>query len=134
MSNSETPPVGTIGWHDLTVNDADAEKVRDFYSKVAGWTATPLSMGGYNDFIMTGAGSPEPVAGVCHARGPNVDLPRQWLMYIIVEDVDRSAEQCVELGGEILTGPRGLSGGRFCVIRDPAGAVCALYQPAAPAA
>ena len=27
-------------------------------------------------------------------------------------------------------GPRPLAGGRFCVIRDPAGAVCALYEPA----
>lgn len=132
MSNSDTPAVGTIGWHDLTVQDA--EGVRDFYSEVAGWTATPLSMGGYSDFIMTGAGSPEPVAGVCHARGSNIGLPAQWLMYIVVENVDRAAERCVELGGELLREPQALSGGRFCVIKDPAGAVCALYQPAPPAA
>lgn len=132
MGTNETPPLGTIGWHDLAVDAAEA--VRDFYVKVAGWTATPVSMGGYSDFIMTGAGSPEPVAGVCHARGPNIDLPAQWLMYIVVEDVDLSAEACVQLGGEIVAGPRDISGGRFCVIRDPAGAVCALYEPAPPAA
>jgi len=27
-----------------------------------------------------------------------------------------------------IDGPRSLGTGRFCVIRDPAGAVCALYQ------
>ena len=32
-----------------------------------------------------------------------------------------------ELGGEVLVGPRGEKA-RFCVIRDPAGAVAALYE------
>ena len=31
------PPVGTIGWTDLTVPDADG--LRDFYSAVVGWGA-----------------------------------------------------------------------------------------------
>ena len=69
------------------------------------------------------------MAGICHARGSNANLPAQWLMYVVVEDVEASARHCVELGGELLDGPRELGGGRFCVIRDPAGAVCALYTP-----
>jgi predicted enzyme related to lactoylglutathione lyase len=71
------------------------------------------------------------VAGICHARGSNADLPAQWLATITVEDVDRNAARCAELGGEILAGPRDMgSQGRFCVIRDPAGAVAALFSPA----
>ena len=31
-------------------------------------------------------------AGVCHARGSNAKLPAQWLIYITVEDVDKSAD------------------------------------------
>jgi predicted enzyme related to lactoylglutathione lyase len=31
-------------------------------------------------------------------------------------------------GGQVLVDPRGLAGGRFCVIKDPGGAVAALYQ------
>ena len=31
-------------------------------------------------------------------------------------------------GGEVVLEPRGLGGGRFCVIRDPSGATAALYQ------
>jgi predicted enzyme related to lactoylglutathione lyase len=68
-------------------------------------------------------------AGICHARGLNGDLPAQWLIYIVVEDVERSAAACVELGGQVLVAPRDMAGGRYCVIRDPAGAVCALYTP-----
>ena len=123
---SVTPRPGTITWLDLTVGDAEA--VRDFYEAVAGWVPDRVSMGAYADFTMTADG--EAVAGICHARGANADLPPQWLMYVTVEDLDASIEACVKLGGSIVTPPRSFGGGRFCVIKDPAGAVCALYQPA----
>lgn len=32
-------------------------------------------------------------------------------------------------GSEVIVPIQGLAGGRFCVIRDPAGATAALYQP-----
>jgi len=119
--------VGTIGWQDLTV--PDAERIRDFYAQVTGWTASPVAMGEYSDFNMTPPGGSEPVAGICHARGGNAELPPQWLIYIIVADVEASAARCVELGGEALIGPKAMGDARLCIIRDPAGAVCALYQP-----
>jgi uncharacterized protein len=122
-----TPPVGSIVWRDLTVPDAAA--IRDFYARVVGWRAEPVSMGSYNDFNMLLRDGSEPAAGICYARGTNADLPPQWLMYIVVDDVDQSAANCVKLGGSIVSPARGMGGGRFCVIRDPAGAVCALYQP-----
>ena len=118
--------VGAIGWRDLTV--PDAERVRDFYRTVVGWEFSSVEMGGYSDYNMLAPASGECVAGICHARGSNADLPAQWLIYIVVEDVGRSAARAVEMGGEVLVPPRPLSGGRFCVIRDPAGAVCALFQ------
>jgi uncharacterized protein len=124
------PKAGSIMWTDLTVPNAEA--VRDFYQQVVGWEATPLNMGGYHDFCMGPAGGLEPVAGVCHARGANANVPPQWLIYITVEDLDRSVAECSRLGGRVLDGPRGMSGGRFCVIQDPAGAVCGLYQPPSP--
>lgn len=127
MSDSKRSSVGTIGWRDLTVQDA--EMVRDFYRGVVGWETSAVDMGGYSDFSMIPPGSDEAVAGVCHARGSNADLPPQWLLYITVEDLDRSAAKCRELGGTIVVNSKPLAGGRFCVIRDPAGAVCALYEP-----
>ena len=39
----------------------------------------PESMGTHNDFNMLRPGSGKPVAGICHARGPNANLPAQWL-------------------------------------------------------
>ena len=121
------PPVGTIIWRDLTVDNAEA--IRDFYSQVVGWESRPCAVGSYNDFNMIPPASNEPAAGICHARGENADLPPQWLIYIVVEDLDASVDRCLKLGGSIAAPPRSMSGGRFCVIRDPAGAVVGLYQP-----
>ena len=84
-------------------------------------------MGAYSDFVMS-ADHAE-VAGICHARGGNAELPPVWLIYITVEDLDQSLEECQRLGGTVLVAPRSYGGGRYCVIKDPAGAVCALYQP-----
>jgi predicted enzyme related to lactoylglutathione lyase len=121
MSSEKQQP-GTVGWRDLTV--ADAESVRDFYAGVVGWQWSAVDMGGYSDFNMLPADSDVPVAGICHARGTNASIPAQWMMYIIVADLSASMKRCTELGGEIIVPERH----GFCIIRDPAGAVCALYQ------
>lgn len=123
--------VGRITWVDLTV--PRAQELRDFYAAVVGWSASEVVMGEYSDYGMHPSAQGDMVAGICHARGENADLPPQWLIYITVADLDRSVGECIERGGSALVGPRPLGEGRFCVIQDPAGAVCALYQPISPA-
>jgi predicted enzyme related to lactoylglutathione lyase len=125
MSSEDFKP-GLITWKDLTVQNA--EEVRDFYQAVVGWEYQGDDMEGCEDYSMVAPSTGEVVAAVCHARGKNANVPPQWLVYITVEDVDASAAKCVELGGNILDGPREMGGGRFCVIQDPAGAVCAIYR------
>ena len=129
MSEPKKPEIGTIGWTDLTVPNAD--EIRDFYAAVVGWKPEALSMGDYNDYVMvspdTGAGT----AGVCHARGVNADVPPQWVIYIVVADLDQSLRRCVEMGGKLLRQPADMGPqGRFCIIQDPAGAVAALFESA----
>ena len=123
---SEQKPPGSVVWADLTVKDADS--VRDFYQAVVGWEPSPLSMGDYDDYNRIASGSEMPVAGICHARRANANLPAQWLVYVQVEDVEASARRAQELGGAVLDGPRGMGSLHFCVIRDPAGAVLALVS------
>src|SRR5688500_18803701 len=127
MSSGNGAKVGAIVWQDLTVENA--EQVRDFYKAVVGWDSQGEDMGGYEDFHMISPSTKQSVAGICHSRGENANVPPQWLVYINVENVDSSAARCRDLGGDILDGPRMMGGGKFCVIRDPAGAVCALYSP-----
>ena len=124
---SDSGDVGKIGWIDMVVDDASG--VRDFYKAVVGWETDDVDMGGYSDYVMKMPASGDGVAGICHARGSNADLPSGWMIYIIVTDVEKSAATCVSEGGQVIVEPRGLAGGSFCVIRDPGGSVAALYQP-----
>ncbi len=117
---------GKIAWIDLTV--PDAAKVRDFYSKVVGWRASAVSMGDYSDFSMMLPYDDAPAAGICHTRGVNADLPAQWMIYIIVDDLDKSMDACREMGGKIIAGPKKMGEERYCVIQDPGGAFAALYE------
>jgi predicted enzyme related to lactoylglutathione lyase len=123
MKNND---IGSIAWFDLSVNDAEC--VQDFYSSVVGWKANPVNMGGYNDYSMQQPDSGKDVAGVCHAKGVNADLPAQWMMYIKVANLSESLQQVKEKGGEQLTKVKQLSStSEYAVIKDPAGAVCAIY-------
>jgi predicted enzyme related to lactoylglutathione lyase len=129
MADDNHSEIGSIIWTDLTT--ANADLTRQFYEAVVGWKSAPVSMGDYDDFNMVAPESGSAIAGVCHARGSNADLPAQWLMYIIVADLDASAARCTELGGKLIVEPKGMGEhGRYCVIEDPAGAVSALFEPA----
>lgn len=116
-----------VTWIDLTA--PDAEKIRDFYTALLGLRPEPVSMGEYDDYNMVNPETGIPVLGVCHKKGPNAALPAQWIVYFTVLDLEDSVSKAVRLGAEIIDGPR--SG--ICVLRDPSGAVTALYQaPPAP--
>ncbi len=128
MSDVPKPEIGSIGWVDLTI--PNAEEVRTFYGEVVGWKPDAVDMGGYSDFTMIAPETGKPAAGICHARGVNKDLPPQWLIYISVANMAQSVESCVKLGGKILVQPKSMgSYGTCCVIQDPAGAVAALIEP-----
>jgi predicted enzyme related to lactoylglutathione lyase len=124
MSEEQSRPPGTIAWHDLTVGDADG--VRDFYAAVVGWTPEPVSMGDYQDWNMVGSDG-VPRAGICHARGGNAELPPVWIMYVTVDDLDAAVEAVREKGGALVTDVRSMGEARWVVVRDPAGAVFALW-------
>lgn len=131
MSEQQKPEAGSLSWFDLTVPNAD--DVKDFYSKVIGWKYEPVPManGEYNDYNMKAPESDLTVTGVCHSKGVNADIPAQWLLYFTVKDLDKCIEECNTNGGKVVAKPKNMSNyGRYCVIEDPAGAVCALFEPA----
>lgn len=118
--------IGRIEWMDLTVDDAS--QLKNFYCSVVGWTSNDVPMGSYDDFNINLPGTQDTVAGVCHARGGNANLPSQWLIYVRVASVEESAIECKKRGGKVVDGPRRMGGSNFCVIQDPAGAVMALLS------
>lgn len=119
---------GSIGWIDMVTTDASA--IQEFYKDVVGWTASPVSMGDYEDYTMMNGD--QPAAGVCHHQGMNSDIPPSvWMMYINVADLDKSLAAVEKGGGKKLTAIKDMgSYGRACYIEDPSGARCALFEPA----
>lgn len=123
------PSPGTVGWIDLTTENAG--EVRDFYEAVIGWKSEAVPVEDHEDFMISPAGGSEPVAGICHKKGPNAHWPGGWMIYIHVADIEASLESCAKLGGEKLTEIREFAGyGKACIIRDPGGSKCALFEAA----
>jgi uncharacterized protein len=121
-------PVGRILWLDLTVPDAFA--TREFYRQVVGWSVEEVEMKDgdevYADYNML-VEDRKPAAGVCHARGWNVDLPPIWMIYLPVGDIDESLRRVEEEGGKVIKSAQGKDGKyAYAAVQDPVGACLAL--------
>lgn len=126
MEKDATREPGEVLWLDLTVEGAD--EVRDFYAAVVGWRPQGVDMGGYEDFNMLTPDRGRPAAGVCFRRGGNADVPRGWMVYLRVADLEAALAEVEARGGEVLSPVRGGDGVRYAMIRDPSGAACALAE------
>jgi predicted enzyme related to lactoylglutathione lyase len=112
---------GRVVWMDITI--PDATMVSEFYSKVIGWHSMGLDMGGYEDYCMNDPETGETIAGICHSKGNNTNLPPQWLPYVSVPDLDESLAAVNANGGKVLGEKRSDGkGGHYVLIQDPAGA------------
>jgi len=119
--------IGRVAWMDLTIDDATA--VSKFYNQVVGWDIQGFDMGGYEDYCMNDPETGDTLAGVCHARGANAGLPPQWLMYVGVENLDKSLEAVTAQGGKVMGDKRADGkGGYYCLIQDPAGAYLTIWE------
>ena len=118
--------IGDMAWIDLSVKNAT--EVKDFYQQVIGWKSDSISMGEYDDYAMSSPVSGETISGICHAQGVNNNLPPTWLPYFLVENIDKSVAQVLANDGELITEIITMGDDRYAVIKDPAGATCAIYQ------
>lgn len=122
MSNN----IGEMAWLDLSVEHAS--QVKDFYQQVIGWQSSSVSMGDYEDYAMEVESTGEAVAGICHAKGCNGELPPAWLPYFLVEDIEKATNAVINNGGELITEIKSMGTDKYAVVKDPAGAACAIYQ------
>lgn len=119
--------LGAISWMDLTVENA--EQTKDFYQNVVGMTVESCAMGDYDDFVLIAPEDSNSQVGVCHARGPNKDIPAQWLPYFNVVDVEQSLKQTLAMGGTIVKEKTDMGSYLMCIVKDPSGAIAALVSP-----
>lgn len=122
--------IGAIISADITVPEADM--LKDFYTQVIGWETENFDMkdkdGAYTDYVVKDdAGNW--AGGICHARGVNLGLPPQWIVYVNVADIAKSVEKCLSLGGKVLKESKTAEGElAYVLIQDPLGAVLALTR------
>jgi uncharacterized protein len=114
---------GTICWLELGVNEA--EKPKQFYSEVFGWSAKTEKMGetDYTTFFFSE--NPQDMAAGMYIMTPEMQgIPPHWLTYFMVAKAEETISIAKENKGEILMGPMFIPGiGNFAVIRDPQGGV-----------
>jgi len=146
--NDDAMRHGAFSWFELMTTDVDGAK--KFYGQLFGWETESFPMGDMDYTVLKVDG--KGVGGMMSLPAGCEGMPPSWDLYVTVKDVDATAagaslihEKCVPnyvtvkdvdataaavaaLGGEVLRPPMDIPGvGRFCVIRDPQGAViCAI--------
>lgn len=120
------PAHGRFVWYDLVTTDQPAAKA--FYNQVVGWGTRPWE-GGDMPYTMWTVGD-EPIGGIMdlpeEARAAGA--PPHWLAYVAVSDIAETCDRAVELGAEVLHPVTDIEGaGCFAILRDPQGAVFAVY-------
>ncbi len=118
---------GTFSWNELLTNDVEAS--REFYTQLFGWAAeaSPSPGGEYTVFKI----GDQQIGGMMQlpARAQEAGASSYWGSYITVDNVDDMARKAEELGAAILQQPMDIPDvGRFCLIRDPQGAMVSLIQ------
>jgi len=111
---------GAVTWVQLNAPDPGA--AAGFYQNVLGWGS-----GKNGDYVLWMVGQ-EPVGGGM-PMPPGVTAPAHWLVYFGAADVDASAATAEKLGGRVMVKPSDIpTGGRFCVLADPQGAMFTLMS------
>jgi uncharacterized protein len=115
---------GAMTWADVVTPDPDA--ATRFYGDWLGWTVEEMPEAEGYRVISNGDrsnGGMQPLRP--EIVGP--DVPPNWFPYFGTEDLEAALAKVDEAGGRTLAGPIPVPQGRFAVIADPQGAVCALW-------
>jgi hypothetical protein len=116
---------GALCWTELTTSDLKAAET--FYTGLFGWTAKHGNGGGMEYTEMSNNGQPG-VGMMAKPPGMPAHIPSYWMPYFMVADVDASASKAKSLGAKVMVGPQDIAdAGRFVILSDPQGAVCALF-------
>jgi hypothetical protein len=135
--NDGPSAIGEFSWHELMTTDH--EKAFDFYHDLFGWEKTgDFDMGPDGTYQLYGregsaaAGSDHayPLGGMFN-KPDAVAGPAAWILYVKVEDIEKSKETVEREGGRIVNGPMEVPGGDWIVqCTDPQGGFFALHQAA----
>lgn len=112
----------TLVWNELQTRALDA--ARDFYHEVFGWEYD-TGADGYVSCKVDGRAQ----AGMVAIEDAWGEVPANWSVYFLVEDLAAATAKAEALGGSILMPPTSAGDvGAFAVVADPQGAVFSLIE------
>jgi predicted enzyme related to lactoylglutathione lyase len=109
---------GCMVWNELA--SPDVARAAAFYRDLLGWEAEPDATG-YATIMVGGV----PNGGI---RPLQDGEQPAWLVYFSTPSADAAVKAVREAGGAIIAGPMDVTVGRIALVRDPQGAVLALYE------
>jgi predicted enzyme related to lactoylglutathione lyase len=113
---------GALCWNELATPDPEAAAA--FYGALFGWSIAPLA-----DSPMPYLWATNGEADAAGLREPTPGEPNHWLVYLGTDDIVATADRAKELGGDPFAGVHTLGEDlSIAPVRDPQGAVFALYQ------
>jgi predicted enzyme related to lactoylglutathione lyase len=120
---------GTLCWAELDTNDTNS--AGSFYTALFGWGkkggGQAANETAYTEWQQGG----KSIGGMMTIPKEWGPVPPNWLVYFAVSDVDASAKKAGDLKGAAIVPPTNIPDmGRFAVLRDPQGAVFAVFRPA----
>jgi uncharacterized protein len=120
-------PQGRFVWYELMASDTEAAKT--FYTKVVGWATQPGPVPGMDYTVFTAGEAPVGGLMLQPEDARKMGAPPSWIGYVMVDDVDATAERINRLGGTVHVPPSNIPNiGRFSVVADPQTAVFALFK------
>jgi predicted enzyme related to lactoylglutathione lyase len=120
--------VGALCWADLNSNDP--EKSARFYSDWLGWTYD-TGEDGYRH-IINGTDRGNMIGGIPPRMHAPPGTPSNWMPYLNVTDCKATTAKAVQLGASAIMPAELMPDvGTIAVLKDPQGAVFALYQQVA---
>lgn len=119
-------PLGSVCWNELMTKDPAAAAA--FYGEVFGWSTASMDMGPMGTYTLFKFAGQD--VGGAMAMPPGEEHPPHWMHYFHVKDVDQSFAQATALGATGMYPPNSIPGiGRMAALRDPTGALFALFTP-----
>jgi len=109
----------------IELHTPDVKAAKKFYKGLFDWKVEDQQMG--PGMVYTTIAVGKGTAGGMMAKAEQE--PTQWLPYVQVDDVDKTAAKAQKLGGNVIVPPADIPNvGRFAIMIDPTGAGVGIFM------
>jgi predicted enzyme related to lactoylglutathione lyase len=121
------PAVGEASWLELMTTDWRA--ALSFYQDLFGWQPSEaMDMGGESGTYQMFNRGPRMIGGMMNKPPQLAQVPPNWQIYFLVDDIDAAVKRITENGGTVINGPMEVPGGdKILNATDPQGGHFALH-------